>query len=158
MRKFRKCFALLLVWCMVMQCIMTDTTRLVHAQMSIKEFTQDNCLIRVEKQAEWDNGYIANVTITNTSPSAINNWKIEIDAGQGMIQNVWNGSIKQKNGKITFYALDYNRTIPIGETVSIGYEMSGQSFEELSSMLFNENTKSELQVEQYVVTYKITSQ
>lgn len=82
MRKSRKCFALLLVWCMVMQCVMTDTTRLVHAQMSVKEFTQDNCLIRVEKQAEWDNGYIANVTITNTSALAINNWKIEIDAGQ----------------------------------------------------------------------------
>ena len=158
MRKSRKCFALLLVWCMVMQCVMTDTTRLVHAQISVKEFTQDNCLIRVEKQAEWDNGYIANVTITNTSASAINNWKIEIDAGQGKVQNVWNGSIKQKNGKITFYALDYNRTIPTGQTVSIGYEMSGQSFEELSSMCFNENTKSELQVEQYVVTYKITGQ
>lgn len=158
MKKSNKCIALFLVWCLVLQCVIMDNTKLVYAKQDTKEFVQDNCLIQVENQADWNNGYIANVTITNTGDSSINNWKIETTAKQGEITNIWNGRLEQKDHKVTFYALDYNRRISVGETVSFGYEMNGEDFQDLSSMILTENDKAELSDEQYSITYTITSQ
>ena len=158
MKKCNKCMALLLAWCLVLQCTMVDTARLVHAEQTVKEFIQDNCLICVKQQAGWKDGYIANVDITNTSDTIISNWKLEMSVLQGEITNIWNGKVQQNENKITISALDYNRTLSAGETISLGYEMNGQQFEKLALMVLSEGAKTTLTDEQYIVSYKIVSQ
>ena len=124
----------------------------------MKEYILDNCRICVEKQADWDNGYIANVKITNTGEKPIRNWKLTVASSQGSIVNVWNGRLMQKKQTITISALDYNREIKAGETITLGFEMHGECFDALSHIALVEGETMELVGEEYSVSYSITSQ
>lgn len=158
MRKRKKLIALFLTICLAVQFPVKDTGKLVQAAQNRKEFMLDNCRVCVEEQAEWDNGYIANVSITNIGEKPIRNWILPITSLQGNITNVWNGRLVQKEQTIMISALDYNREIKVGETITLGFEMHGECFDALSDISLVESETMELSREGCSVSYNITSQ
>lgn len=76
-------------------------------------------------EKSWNGGFVAEITITNTGDTDIENWQIEFDFAPD-IQDVWRGELLQKDGdRYTIQGLSYNDTIDAGESVTIGFKASG---------------------------------
>lgn len=69
---------------------------------------------------DWGNGYIGEISITNTSDNIIEDWELEVDLCTEIV-NIWNGCITEKNSDLIRNA-DYNSNINPGQTVTIGFQ------------------------------------
>lgn len=73
---------------------------------------------------DWRSGFGANVVIRNTSPAAISNWKLEFDFAAN-IDQIWNARIVSRVGtRYTLQDMGYNAAIPLGSSVSFGFNGS----------------------------------
>jgi cellulase/cellobiase CelA1 len=71
----------------------------------------------------WNTGLTNNVTITNTSSSAINGWKLTFTLASGQtVTNSWNATISPSSGAVTAANMSYNAAIPPGGSTSFGYQ------------------------------------
>lgn len=72
----------------------------------------------------WSNGFTANVTITNSSSSAVNGWSLAFTLPGGQaITNSWNATLSGSSGSITARNVSYNGTIGAnGGTQSFGFQ------------------------------------
>lgn len=76
-------------------------------------------------QSDWGNGSTISVTITNKSTAAVDGWTLAWTfPGDQVISNLWNGSYTQSGTSVTVNNLSYNSTIPIGGTVSFGFNLT----------------------------------
>ncbi|WP_149822960.1 extracellular catalytic domain type 1 short-chain-length polyhydroxyalkanoate depolymerase [Streptomyces tailanensis] len=73
----------------------------------------------------WNTGLTASVTITNTSTTAINGWRLAftLPAGQ-TITNGWGATYSPTSGAVTATNVSYNAAIAPGASVSVGYQAS----------------------------------
>ncbi|MDO3700885.1 cellulose binding domain-containing protein [Micromonospora sp. C28SCA-DRY-2] len=71
----------------------------------------------------WDNGFTADVQITNTGSSAINGWTLTyaLPAGQ-QVTSAWNATVSQSGSTVTARNLSWNGSIAPGGTASFGYQ------------------------------------
>jgi hypothetical protein len=71
---------------------------------------------------QWQGGFGASITITNTSSTAINGWTLvfSFPSGQTVTQG-WNGSFTQSGSRVTVTNLSYNGSIAPGSSVSLGF-------------------------------------
>ncbi|MGI5373530.1 extracellular catalytic domain type 1 short-chain-length polyhydroxyalkanoate depolymerase [Streptomyces sp. CA-251387] len=71
----------------------------------------------------WNTGLTATLTITNTSTTSINRWKIgfTLPAGQ-TITNGWGATYAPASGAVTATNASYNAALAPGASVSIGYQ------------------------------------
>jgi poly(hydroxyalkanoate) depolymerase family esterase len=71
----------------------------------------------------WDTGLTSNVTVTNTSTSAINGWSLvfTLPGGQA-ITSGWNATYTPVSGQVTARNLSYDAAIPPGGSVSVGFQ------------------------------------
>lgn len=121
-----------------------------------KQFQSDKAIITITAQSEWQDGYIAEITIQNKKTVAIENWKVSASMS-GTIENIWNAE-QEKNGKIyTFTNAGWNRNIKAGETISFGIKVRGAAFDDIADVVLKENQK-EAKTDGYAVEYNITSQ
>jgi cellulase/cellobiase CelA1 len=84
--------------------------------------TSGTCRVSVTVDA-WNNGLVANLTVTNTGTTAINGWSLvfTLAGGQNII-NGWNASYSPTSGQVTARNLAYNGTIGVNASVSIGFQ------------------------------------
>jgi hypothetical protein len=76
---------------------------------------------------KWGTGFVASVTITNTGTTAITDWVAEFDLASEIV-NIWNGSIQSRVGnRYRVAAMDYNRVINPGQSVTFGFQASGSA-------------------------------
>jgi chitodextrinase len=74
---------------------------------------------------QWNNGFTANITITNTSSSAVNGWTLAWSyAGNQQVGNAWNATVSQSGQAVTARNMSYNGSIPAGGTTSFGFNAS----------------------------------
>lgn len=158
MRRAKRLIAVFLIICFTMQFFGGDPGTAVRAAQDRKEYIQDNCRISVERQADWDSGYIANVRITNTGNKPVCDWKLVCPLHTGSITNVWNGHLMQDKQRLVIAALEHNREIQAGETVTLGFEMNGETFDTLPPITLAEDETVEASKEAYSISYSITSQ
>ncbi|TDC60572.1 glycosyl hydrolase family 5 [Micromonospora sp. KC207] len=73
----------------------------------------------------WNNGFTADVQVTNTGSSTINGWTMtyNLPAGQ-QITSAWNATVTQSGSAVTARNISHNGTIAPGATVSFGYQGS----------------------------------
>ncbi len=72
---------------------------------------------------QWQGGFTANVTITNTGSSAINGWTLAFTfPGDQKITNAWNGVESQSGENVTITNESYNATIAAGGSASLGFQ------------------------------------
>lgn len=71
----------------------------------------------------WPGGFTANVTVTNTSPQALNGWTLtySLPAGQ-QVTTAWNATVTQNGSGVTARDLGWNAVVAPGATASFGYQ------------------------------------
>lgn len=102
--------------------------------------TNKDCNVSISKPNTWESngkyfGQI-DVTITNKSSSEIKNWKVVIDASNGVeIDSNWNGEVKKDGNDIVVTAVEYNQSVPAnGNIKDIGVIVSANSKEDFDSI------------------------
>jgi hypothetical protein len=90
----------------------------------------------------WSSGYTANVTVTNTSSSAVNGWTLGFTLPSGQaITSSWNATITGTSGPITARNISWNGAIPAGGSASFGFQGTyGGSFTTPASFTLNGTT------------------
>ncbi len=74
---------------------------------------------------QWPGGFTANMTVTNTSATAINGWTLvfTFPSSQQVTQG-WNGTFTQQGSKVSIANASYNGSLPAGSTVNPGFNGS----------------------------------
>jgi poly(hydroxyalkanoate) depolymerase family esterase len=71
----------------------------------------------------WNTGLTANITITNTSTTAVNGWSLGFTLASGQtITSGWNATYSPTSGQVTAKNVSYNGAIAAGASVSIGFQ------------------------------------
>ncbi|MET8045298.1 cellulose binding domain-containing protein [Micromonospora sp. NPDC005215] len=71
----------------------------------------------------WNNGFTADVQITNTGSSAINGWTLNYTLPSGQtVTNAWNATVSQSGSSVTARNAGHNGSISPGGTASFGYQ------------------------------------
>ncbi|HEU5230681.1 MAG TPA: cellulose binding domain-containing protein, partial [Ktedonobacteraceae bacterium] len=78
------------------------------------------CRVQYVISNQWNTGFTANVTISNTGTTAITGWTLvfTFPNGQTLQPSPWNGSFTQSGRTVTISNLSYNATIPVGGSLS----------------------------------------
>jgi hypothetical protein len=87
----------------------------------------------------WQNGFTANVTVTNKASSPVDGWRVAfaLPAGQRIV-NAWNASVALSGGTVTATGLAHNARIAPGGSVTFGFQGThGGSFAEPDSFGLN---------------------
>ena len=69
----------------------------------------------------WSGGYIANLVLANTGPTAVTNWSANL-ATTDRVANAWNGSASTTAGGYAILPASWTATIPVNGSVSIGFQ------------------------------------
>ncbi|WBB47376.1 cellulose binding domain-containing protein [Verrucosispora sp. WMMA2044] len=80
------------------------------------------CAVKYTANA-WNNGFTADVQITNTGSSTINGWTLAYSLPSGQqVTNSWNATVSQSGSSVTARNVGHNGTISPGGTASFGYQ------------------------------------
>ncbi|MBP2708505.1 glycoside hydrolase family 11 protein [Microbispora sp. RL4-1S] len=80
------------------------------------------CRVSYSKN-EWNNGFTANITITNTGSGAINGWTLTWSfSGGQQITSGWNADISQSGSSVTARNVSYNGSLAPGANTSFGFQ------------------------------------
>jgi len=76
--------------------------------------------------SSWTNGYIAEVTITNSSSAAVTSWAVNFSLAQGQTVNCfWNSTPTQSGQNVSAVNLATNGTLQAGASLTMGFQVSG---------------------------------
>ncbi|MET8230305.1 cellulose binding domain-containing protein [Micromonospora sp. NPDC005298] len=71
----------------------------------------------------WNNGFTADVQITNTGSSALNGWTLTYSLPGGQqVTSAWNATVSQSGSTVTARNVSHNGSIAPGGTASFGYQ------------------------------------
>lgn len=71
----------------------------------------------------WNNGFTADVRITNTGSSTINGWNLTYSLPSGQqVTNSWNATVSQSGSSVSARNVGHNGSIAPGGTASFGYQ------------------------------------
>jgi Cellobiohydrolase A (1,4-beta-cellobiosidase A) len=74
-------------------------------------------------KSEWQGGFTANVTITNTGSTLIDGWTMTFGfPGDQRITGAWNADVSQSGTSVTARNVSYNGTIQPGGNTSFGFQ------------------------------------
>lgn len=92
-------------------------------------FTGDRFKVEFKIDSQWKDAFNGNITITNTSNAAIENWALKFDM-QNEITNIWDASIENyKHGVYLIKNNTWNQDIPVGGSVSFGFTAKGDKID-----------------------------
>ncbi|MBE5965567.1 MAG: 1,4-beta-xylanase [Lachnospiraceae bacterium] len=76
-------------------------------------------------QSDWGSGATVTITIKNNGTSTVNGWNLKFTfPGNQKITNAWSCSYTQSGASVSIKNDSYNGTIPVGGSVSIGFNIS----------------------------------
>ena len=105
-------------------------------------------------ETQWNGGYNATITITNTSDEVIENWGLILPLNNS-ISNIWKASIQENNDD--FYVIKnagWNQDIPVNGSVSFGITCN-EEFLEYPSSYAVIGQKIETDNEDYSIEYMV---
>ncbi len=124
-------------------------------------FTSERYDVNYEIMSEYDDKYLANVTITNKSEETLHNWELAMDA-PGEMNFIWNGIFTVEDGYSIVRNAEYNQDIAPGQSVSFGFEADkvytdseNQNFVKPKFMRLIEN-KGEADNQQFTADFEVT--
>ena len=83
------------------------------------------CRVAYTMSAQWDGGFVAAVTVTNTGTQPINGWTLAFPfGGDQQIRSSWNTTFTQTGGVVKLKNLDWNSVIPAGGSATVGMQGS----------------------------------
>ena len=79
------------------------------------------CSARFEVVNSWQAGYEAKVTVRNGGDETLTGWALTWTAPAGHeIKNLWGGTVEQDGETVTVRNADWNVTVPVKGTISVG--------------------------------------
>jgi predicted carbohydrate-binding protein with CBM5 and CBM33 domain len=70
----------------------------------------------------WPGGFQADLTVRNNSTAALNGWTARFTFANGQtISQIWNGTFSASGSSVTIEPVDWNRTIPVNGSASVGF-------------------------------------
>ncbi|MCI4064569.1 cellulose binding domain-containing protein [Micromonospora sp. R77] len=85
--------------------------------------TSSTCAVKYTPTNVWNNGFTAEVTITNTGSGTINGWTMNYNLPSGQtVTNAWNATVTQSGSAITAKNVSYNGTLSPGASTNFGYQ------------------------------------
>jgi endoglucanase len=83
------------------------------------------CTVKYYINSQWNNGFVTNIVMTNTSNTTIDGWNLSWTyAGNQQITNAWNSSVSQNGKVVTLKNADWNKTLPSGANAYPGFQAS----------------------------------
>ncbi len=84
-----------------------------------------SCRVSYSVPNQWPGGFTGNITLTNTSASAIQGWTLTFAfPSNQQIASGWNGTFVQQGKQVNVQDAGYNATIEGGGSVSLGFNAS----------------------------------
>ena len=85
-----------------------------------------SCTASFTVLSEWNGGFVAMLTVTNTGSSTLNGWVVTFTlAGDEHIASAWNATVTQSGAQVTAKDVGYNASLPPGGSVSFGIQGTG---------------------------------
>jgi hypothetical protein len=85
--------------------------------------TGGTCQVTYTKASEWQGGFVANVTISNTGTAAIDGWTLKFTfPGDQHVTSAWNATVTQSGTAVTATNVSYDGTISPGASASMGFQ------------------------------------
>jgi len=82
-----------------------------------------SCRVGISTNATWTGGFVLGLTITNTGPTPITDWTLTFSfGGDQRIVSAWSATFSQSGQAVSMAAMDWNRVIPPGGSVSVGLQ------------------------------------
>jgi cellulose 1,4-beta-cellobiosidase len=82
-----------------------------------------SCSASYATQSQWQGGFVASLTVTNTGTTAISGWTVTFTyPGDQKVTNFWNTALTQNGENITAANLSYNGTIAAGGNTTFGWQ------------------------------------
>jgi cellulose 1,4-beta-cellobiosidase len=82
-----------------------------------------SCSVAYATQSEWQGGFVANLTLTNTGTTALTGWTVTFTyPGDQKVTNAWNATVTQSGENITAKNMSYNGNIAAGATTTFGWQ------------------------------------
>ncbi|MEI8633745.1 cellulose-binding domain-containing protein [Vibrio sp. PP-XX7] len=80
-----------------------------------------------EVQSDWGSGFIAEVTVTNDTSSAVSAWNLGWEySGSARIANLWSATLSGTN-PYTITNAGHNGSLQPGQSASFGFQATGAS-------------------------------
>ncbi|MFD5800597.1 GH12 family glycosyl hydrolase domain-containing protein [Streptomyces sp. NPDC127020] len=88
----------------------------------------------------WQNGFTADVTVTNTGTAPVDGWRLAFTLPSGQrITNTWNASVTPSSGTVTATGVAHNARIAPGGSLSFGFQGAhGGTFAEPDGFRLND--------------------
>jgi cellulase/cellobiase CelA1 len=100
-----------------------NTVVQASADLAIGAVTTPPCSVSYVRQSEWAGGFVANVTIRNTSAGPIANWTLLFTFnGDQRITNAWNATVSQSGAQVSARGPAYQPTIAANSTYTFGFQ------------------------------------
>ncbi|MEV4488585.1 cellulose binding domain-containing protein [Micromonospora coxensis] len=81
------------------------------------------CTVKYTPASVWNNGFTADVTITNRGSSTINGWNLTYNLPTGQqVTNAWNATVTQSGSAVSARNVSFNGSIAPGGTANFGYQ------------------------------------
>jgi hypothetical protein len=76
--------------------------------------------------SSWDDGYVGQYTITNTTGAALSTWKVSFTLPAGStVATLWNGAESASGQTYTVVPEEWDATVAVGASVSFGFQVNG---------------------------------
>ncbi|MFJ4714040.1 cellulase family glycosylhydrolase [Streptomyces sp. NPDC088785] len=80
------------------------------------------CTAVYKVSSDWGSGFNADVTVTNTGPTATRSWQVSWDwPGSQTVSGMWNASFTQAGKSVTARNADHNGSVAPGASTSFGF-------------------------------------
>ena len=114
--------------------------------------------IKYEIESQWEDEYIANVTITNTGDKTIENWELSFMSREEY-SNIWNAKVTYHSAKnYNVKNAGHNQNIQPGQSVSFGFQAKFTDYIDVPKSYNLIGDTMEVNKNEYQVSYKINSQ
>jgi hypothetical protein len=81
------------------------------------------CTTEYNVQNSWNSGYVAEVTVRNTSGGDISGWSLGFtNPASQRVTSAWNATVSQQGDQVTATGDGWNRSIPAGGSVTFGIQ------------------------------------
>ncbi|MET8854528.1 cellulose-binding domain-containing protein [Amycolatopsis sp. NPDC004625] len=100
----------------------STTAKATTSQAAPPPVETSGCSVKYRVTDQWNNGFTAGVSVTNTGSRTLSPWTVTwtFTAGQ-RVTHSWNGDYSQNGSRVTMKAVSYNLTLAPGATVDIGF-------------------------------------
>ncbi|HEX6344732.1 cellulose binding domain-containing protein, partial [Umezawaea sp.] len=88
------------------------------------------CAARLRVTNSWPDGYQAEVVVRNASGRTLAGWTVTWpQPAASVIDNLWNGVLSRSADSVTVTSADYNASLPVDGTTTLGFTAVGPATE-----------------------------